>query len=270
MKMNMRRILLIFCAGAVLLLSACGNGEKKKPDGDPAAQGETGEINKPLTGTDGKREEKEPYEYSPEEYEDYARTWLYTEKLPDGERVYRLILGDEEMAQLVVQTGIGDLLFLSAGRWYPSAENELTLELTADMRDGADLGEEEREVFGGVYRAVRDDYHKLFLGCEDGATAILPDMEKGEALFYDERYRPEVLDEIVRAADAYYRAVNGEDYPGDTLIEEVGPEGVLVHLVEDMGDHTATAGWYLVDPFSLTGSDEITGETIEFASYLYG
>ena len=72
---------------------------------------------------------------------------------------------------------------------------------------------------------------------------------------------------ITEAARCCYMEKNGGYEPANIEAEEFGPEGVRVHLYDVVDDHTATCAWYLIDPDTLLGSDEITGEEIDFLPY---
>ena len=68
-------------------------------------------------------------------------------------------------------------------------------------------------------------------------------------------------EELVELAKAYYKAENGEEPPVAEVDSENGDE-VTIHLYEDMGDHTATWGWYTVNRTTLQGED-LMGNAID-------
>ena len=74
---------------------------------------------------------------------------------------------------------------------------------------------------------------------------------------------------LLRAALDFYEARTGYR-PGAARVDSRSEEGVSIQLYDDMGTHTATCAWYLVDPDTLTGTDEITGEAIDLSPHAYG
>ena len=55
--------------------------------------------------------------------------------------------------------------------------------------------------------------------------------------------------------------------PGSVSLAGQSEAGVTLQLYDDMGTHTATCAWYTIDPVTLQGTDDITGEVIDFSDY---
>ena len=68
-------------------------------------------------------------------------------------------------------------------------------------------------------------------------------------------------EELSELARLYYE----EKYGVNLIVLADGrtEDGVVLHLYEDMGTHTATYAWYVIDPVTLTGYDEMTGEPVD-------
>ncbi len=71
-------------------------------------------------------------------------------------------------------------------------------------------------------------------------------------------------EELVEKAEAYYRSIHGDTPPIVEVDSENGDE-VMIHLYEDMGDHTATYDWYTVDRNTLKGQD-VLGNDIDLST----
>lgn len=239
-----------------------------KQEGAPGSDEDFPDI-VPETGEETDSAEKEvSFEPSAEELGRICQTWDCVMEEGGKETVYRLILGDENMAQLVVQNGIGELQALSFGTFALTDENHLLMDFEKDMENGKVLEGSERTHFGGTYRIEMENSYCLNMTGEKGAASLAPGSEKNETLvFYDTRYTPDKLQEVSDAVLHYYEAQTGHEYTGKALIDEISEEGILIHLCEDMGDHIATSGWYLIDPFTFQGTDEIMGTEIDFAPY---
>ena len=263
-----------------LLLCACGNQEAEEQDTEVqiSVEQDMTEEEKDMQETAAavlesseeetdEKPETDVYVPSAEELEQVQNTWDSIVKEGDKETVYRLILGEENTAQLVVQNGIGELLSLSFGTFALEGENCLYLDFEKDMENGKTLEGSERTHIRGNYEMKMENSYCMNLTGEQDADPLVPDSENKTLVFYDTRYTPDKLEEMSNAVLHYYEAQTGSPYPGKALIDEISEEGVLIHLCEDMGDHIATSGWYLIDPFTFEGTDEIMGTEINFAPY---
>lgn len=272
--------LLMFFA---VMLSACGTAEhseiskqektseevleilhspaetKKEPEQsleqEPAEKAET--LQKP-----------EAYNPAPEEITACADTWEHVDCLPKEEHVYRLILSEDGVAQFVIQNGVGELLGLSGGTWSVDGEI-LSLTLSQDPAYDTEFPSD-WETVGGNYRyELREDGH-LALTDLDNPHPLLPNMP-GETVLFESSsaaFEREMLESAVcNAVRAWYEAETGKAYPGYVTVEGRDETGLTVHLYEDMGDHTATAGWYTVDPGTMRGTDDVLGAEIDFSPY---
>ena len=202
------------CLVSLALLTACHDTVQPDPTGaksvDPGVSHGTD-----VSGGDvsQEKEQKPAYQPTPEELKCYALTWEYT-YYGEQETVYRLILGEDRTAQMVVQDPVGQLLDLYGGTWKLSGKEELALDLTQTMEDGEQLDEKDQRNLSGTYGAFLGDDASLTLSCENGAPQLVPGQEFEPTTFYDERFDPETLNLLCRAVTNYYRAKNGEDYPG--------------------------------------------------------
>lgn len=248
----------LLCLSLTVALAACD-----RQGGNTPGTTAPSPSRRPESSTENKTEP------SPEKRAPYSRTWIHTEYFADKEWVYRIILDRDGSAQLVVQDGVGNLIDLSGGSWSLQDDGRLTLDLVSTRINGEELAEGKTIPLGGAYSAVlKNDGSSLTLGVTENASELAPAQKDGPVVFYDERYTPEKLEMLCRAVLNYYTGQNGEPYPGRAMVHEIGPDGVLIHLGEDMGDHIATAGWYLINPDTLQGSDEILGGAIDFSSYM--
>lgn len=73
-------------------------------------------------------------------------------------------------------------------------------------------------------------------------------------------------DELAQMATDHY-AMTNEDVPtlSGTLTNE--DNTVTVQLYENLGDHNSTAAWYIVDRFTATGTDLLSGEEIDLLEH---
>lgn len=250
---------LLACVMLAASLCACTITKITSGDNGAApASGQQGASNEEDTG--------EPeYEPKPGAIKSYAHTWVYTETAGGG-RVFRLVLGEDGSAQLIVQDGVGNLVGLSSGTWTLTGVMRLRLALTAEKSDGRELGADEKFSIGGEYMAVLGDEADLIMDRTKGASALAPAMEEDAVIFYKEQFMPEDVSRACRAVLGYYAFVNGEPYPGRAEAEEYGSDGVVIRLRRDAGGSEAD-GVYTVDPVSLTGKDEATGAEIDFSYY---
>jgi len=69
--------------------------------------------------------------------------------------------------------------------------------------------------------------------------------------------------ELAELAGEHYARVTEEEIPSQsgTLTNE--DNTVTVQLYDNLGDHNSTAAWYIVDRFTATGTDLLTGEEID-------
>lgn len=74
-------------------------------------------------------------------------------------------------------------------------------------------------------------------------------------------------EKLCYAAQNYYSTVYGY-LPGYADPEGYEDGCLVVHLYDDMGDHIATSARYIINPDTLYGYDDMTGEEIDFAGYL--
>lgn len=231
----------------------------------PEQAGETPAETEKIQEEAEKEEEEMLYQPSEEELTLFQQTWDCIVRDGEKETVYRLILGDENMAQYVVQNGIGELLGLYFGSWDIVGENQIFLDFQSEDSAAENL----ETCLKGIYEAEFEETYCMKLVGREQADALIPDGGGKTLTFYDTRYTPEKMQEITDAVLNYYEEQTGEEYPGKALINDITDEGVLVQLCEDMGDYTATDGWYLIDPFTFAGTDEILGGEIDFAPYSY-
>ena len=68
--------------------------------------------------------------------------------------------------------------------------------------------------------------------------------------------------ELCDMALDYYEKENGYR-PGVAEVEDREVDIVLIHLYDDMGDHTATSAWYEIDSRTGKGKDTIFGDKID-------
>ena len=69
--------------------------------------------------------------------------------------------------------------------------------------------------------------------------------------------------ELAELAGEHYASLTGEEVPSQsgTLTNE--DNTVTIQLYDNLGDHNSTAAWYIVDRFTATGTDLLTGEEID-------
>ena len=190
-----------------------------------------------------------------------VETWICDIVEQGEERVYRLTLFDSGEAQLPVQTGIGDLLDLYIGTWRVEKPGVLRLELH---------NEEEKTITGSVPYELAESGLLVLTGTKeneelpflmDGETAVL---ESSAAKFNREERDWMLCSTVLN----YYEAVTEHEYPGYAQVDSWDGQGnFTIHLYEDMGDHTATAGWYTINVETMLGTDDMTGESIDFNPY---
>ena len=77
-------------------------------------------------------------------------------------------------------------------------------------------------------------------------------------------------DLVCAVALAYYQMQSGGYAPGFVEVDGRDADGITVHLYDDMGTHTATCAWYVIDPETLLGYDSITLEEIDFSAAAAG
>ena len=247
----------------LLLISGCG-GKKD--------EGSAGKIPQDPSVSAAPQTTDEPELYVPSEQviEQYCQTWVYPMVDPetDSELMVRLILSEDGTAQMPVQDGIGQLLNLYYGQWTLYGDELLHLEMTPDdMSEGA-------EPILGDYMAVFGDFNSLTLSVMEDASPLVIGHQTEPATFFEETSfldpSGEIREQLVcEVALNYVEAISGEPYPGVAAVDSWEEGMILVHLYEDAGDHIATLAWYLIDPVSLIGYDQISGEQIDFAPY-YG
>ena len=224
-------------------------------------------------------ETKQVYEPTEEEINSYTDTWIYQTGQNKDDFLYKLTLNEDMSADLPVLDGNGNLWDHSHGTWKITGENELTLSLTTTVNDSQELNEGDYFENGGIYKAVLTDDQGLELTAVKNADHIVSHMQFGPVTLYPEEIyfgsreeplvRPEVTDEVLlQAAIDYYESATGHPYPGIAEIDSVSEDGILIHLYEDMETHTATAAWFLIDPATYRGTDDITGEEIDLTPFL--
>lgn len=174
----------------------------------------------------------------------------------------------------------GELIERSEGTWEVTGKDELTLSLTTTTHDGEELAEEDYIKTGGTYKAVLTEDEGLELSPKEDAEHIISHMQFGPIILYPEdiyfgedtssEALPEVSDEeLCNAALRYYESLTGHTYPGISEIDTVSEDGYLIHIYENMDTHTATAAWYLIDPYTYRGTNDITGEEVDLTPFLF-
>ena len=180
---------------------------------------------------------------------------------------YSLTFYENGTVQYVVQDGIGNVLGLYRGRWMAAMGAVVQMQLipdgATDLRDGRTIG--------CTYRIQAEREGLYLMETEQTGDLLIPHLT-GRVLRFDAQTRVlerEALEnDVWNAIYYYYDAVNGEPYPGNIIIEQwLDQETVQVHLYEELEDHTATLTWYTVNVYTLVGTDEMTGETIDFSPY---
>lgn len=69
-------------------------------------------------------------------------------------------------------------------------------------------------------------------------------------------------EELCRMARTYCEVRNGGISPQYVVVDNTDGNMVMIHLYEDMGDHTATFDWYTVDRNTAAGTNTL-GETVD-------
>ena len=233
----------------LLLMTGCTKGnegtEGKIPDPEPSA---TPQVS----------EEPEVYVPSDEVRQHYINTWIDPEydEQSDIEILIRLILGEDGGAQMPVQNGIGEMLGLYAGTWSLIGDQVMHLELIPQ-------GMEDAEGITGDFTVSFMDQNTFTLTCAEQDLEFIF-FEESSFLDPSGEYSEQLVIQTVRN---YIEETTGEAYPGVVEVDSWENGMIVVHVYEDMEDHTATYGWYSVDPVSLIGNDEVTGEQIDFSGY---
>ena len=271
----MKHTVLTAVLAAVMLLNFTGCGERQQPEvPPPAADSASALAPEPERPPEQKEPEQKPPETVPPAKEEICYItdeWLW----PDGVTgdQYHLILGEDHTAQLVHQDYVGSLLDLSAGTWVCREGGKLELVFENHMRDSQTL--ETPEQFGGTYAFAPVEENLLELACLDGADPLFPEHGKHPALLQplssltvgDGPLDPLTEASLCVAATEYYAAFHGGYRPGNAMVDSVEDEGVYIHLYDDMGTHTATCAWYVVDPLTLQGYDDMTGQDIDLTEF---
>ena len=255
------------------LLTACGRA------GQPASSAAQPADSVPAASSAAESAPEEEIYLPPEE--DLAmleHTWICLDETPRGQISYRLTIshdGDQGLAEMPIQDETLQLLGLYHGSWIMTEPGVLYLELVGDGMADSIIPEDRRHLRGEYLVGWAGE--SLALTPVDGADPLLPggndlyvfDLDQG---FGEGCAVPEVSeqlqDDLCRGALEYYAEQTGTAYPGVAAVDEIGPDGVVIHLYEDMGDHTATAAWYSIDPNSFMGYDIIMGVDIDFAPYI--
>lgn len=73
-------------------------------------------------------------------------------------------------------------------------------------------------------------------------------------------------EQIAQIALSYYQA-NYDYTPGSVGIQSNDDGTVTIQLYDNMGDHNATSGWYTIDRVTLTGTDDMSGESVDMSAY---
>lgn len=193
-------------------------------------------------------------------------TWTYR----NGDQSWGLTILEDGQAQFFVQNGIGELLGLSGGPW-SYKDDILHLELTIDPNfyEGfPPLWED----LGGDYRCeFKHQGGQLILTDLGNKHSILPEQAGDTAAFESSAamfQREEEEFVVTSAVRAYYEAKTGQPYPGFVEVAGRSENGLVsVQVYEDMDGHTATAAWYTVNMETLLGTDDMTGEEIDFSQW---
>lgn len=243
--------------GLVILLSACNVQKKTNPE--------------PADATGQTASQQETYRPTQKEKDAIQGTWKYMDP-SEKKHIYRIIFSEDGSVQLVQQNEIGELLSLSDGHWTVTGRDRLQIQLTSYMLDGCEIEETRRKTFGGEYRTDRKNDSTMILTCEDKSAPLVPGHEKNPAEFHIEEADLDKKDSdtekiICDAVLKWYEDINKEPYPGIAEVDSIGPEGWIIHLYENMGDHIATSGWYTINPDTMIGTDDIIGEEIDFSPY---
>ena len=195
------------------------------------------------------------------------KTWIYTGD--NGDEISRLTLMEDGFAQMPVQDEIGNLLALCIGSWTMNGD---ILSLTLSQNSAYDaVFPSDWETVGGEYRYELQENGLLSLTDLDNPHPIIPNLSGGTILLESSEaaFEREMLEiTVCNAVRAWYEAESGKPYSGYVTVDGWDENGFMtVHLYEDMGDHTATIGWYTVDSITMQGSDDIFGTEIDFSPY---
>ena len=74
--------------------------------------------------------------------------------------------------------------------------------------------------------------------------------------------------ELVQIAQRYYKANSTEGYvPGMAGTQNNDDGTVTIQLYDSLEDHNSTSAWYTIDRVTLTGTDDMTGSTVNMSDY---
>ena len=276
MNYKKNKLLAVLCA-VCLLLTACGDEQAPVPPSDSPEPAQHHALEK--LDSDEPEEEEAPDSTPGEELteeptdtaypEELIRTWIHTDYTQNEAWDYQLTLNNDGTAEMPVQNGIKLLLLLYHGRWKVVDGDQLYLSMFAEVYDGENVPQGIELEIKGTYPFVLDN---TLTFPEPGKIPPLAPNPNGEPLVFQpgeqvraQRYLEDWCCSIVRE---YYEDVSQHAYPGYAEVDSIDDEGVHVHLYEDMGDHTATAGWYTIDPKTYQGRDDIMNTEIDFSPYV--
>ena len=72
--------------------------------------------------------------------------------------------------------------------------------------------------------------------------------------------------ELQYIALAYYGAQTGY-YPQHSGVQANDDGTASIQLYDIMEDHNSTSAWYTIDRVTLTGTDDISGDTVDMTAY---
>ena len=217
-------------------------------------------------------EQQTDLEYIPkeEEIKHLTKRWVWVGQTAEGKIYYNLDLLEDDLAEMVVQDDIGQLLNLYGGNWKIIDENIIHLDLHLDSPDET-IGENDQKELSGNYKVSFENNYGLNVVCLNDASPLVKDHESHSIVFREEKMYKNAMGfaytDLGKAAISYYSEIYGELSNYEIDYEE-NENGVLLHIYEDLDDHVATIAWYLVDDETGLGSDEITGEEIDLTPYL--
>lgn len=196
---------------------------------------------------------------------DWMGQWMLEYDTPEGQRRCLLSFFETGEAEFVIQNGIGELLGLFHGPWMALMGDTLQMQLvpdgTAAWTEGRALACDYQVTLAGEY---------LYLTENGQIGDLLIPALTGRALRFETTVRRDEKEalqaDVLNAMAHYYEAIDAAPYPGHMeIMGWLNPETVQVHLFED--DSLLPHLWYSVNVYTLHGTNEETGEIIDFGPY---
>ena len=116
-----------------------------------------------------------------------------------------------------------------------------------------------------------DDYRMIFR--EDASEAVQREYEAAKQAITEQEQKVSgkyTDDELKLLAGFYYRIHSGNDYQPSVIdVDSENGDSVLLHLYDNMEDHSTTLAWYEIDRKTGKGQETVTFQDVDLTEVLF-